>query len=263
MHRSVHSAQPECALHQRISRRCSQPAADHIAVLQDMYFDPALVPRQADDPRFRNEGGERRRSEVLLQPLSRKARRREHQGPHRSDQQVAVLQRHLRPRHPVPRCEISPGGGQQGLTLDVRDRDSNRSAIQQTVMQCMATLDLDAVTYPTGNVPAGPHQGAGRAGRQRPVASGLDIARTDGLPGDHRPGRVHDPGLRSRSRLGCSRRHAPGRPGTGKDSRGDRFSGHAIWRTDAVPDRLGVRKSDTSSDFAPRIWPVGRKEMTG
>ena len=39
-------------------------------------------------------------------------------------------------------------------TLDVRDRDANRAAIQQTVMQCMATLNLDAVTYPTGNVPA-------------------------------------------------------------------------------------------------------------
>jgi amidase len=39
-------------------------------------------------------------------------------------------------------------------TLDVRDRDANRAAIQQTVMQCMASLNLDAVTYPTGNVPA-------------------------------------------------------------------------------------------------------------
>ena len=31
-------------------------------------------------------------------------------------------------------------------TLDLRDRDANRSAIQQTVMQCMAALNLDAVT---------------------------------------------------------------------------------------------------------------------
>ena len=38
-------------------------------------------------------------------------------------------------------------------TLDLRDRDSNRLAIQQTVMQCMAMLKLDAVTYPTGNIP--------------------------------------------------------------------------------------------------------------
>jgi len=42
----------------------------------------------------------------------------------------------------------------KATTLDLRDRDSSRLAIQQTVMQCMATLKLAAVTYPTGNVPA-------------------------------------------------------------------------------------------------------------
>ncbi|HTI87063.1 MAG TPA: amidase family protein [Alphaproteobacteria bacterium] len=39
-------------------------------------------------------------------------------------------------------------------TLDYRNRDFIRFALQQTVMQCMAALDLDAVVYPTGNVPA-------------------------------------------------------------------------------------------------------------
>jgi Asp-tRNA(Asn)/Glu-tRNA(Gln) amidotransferase A subunit family amidase len=39
-------------------------------------------------------------------------------------------------------------------TLDLRDRDASRLGIQQTVMACMATLKLDAVTYPTGNIPA-------------------------------------------------------------------------------------------------------------
>jgi Asp-tRNA(Asn)/Glu-tRNA(Gln) amidotransferase A subunit family amidase len=38
-------------------------------------------------------------------------------------------------------------------TLDVRYRNANRLAIQQTVMQCMASMQLDAVTYPTGNIP--------------------------------------------------------------------------------------------------------------
>jgi amidase len=42
----------------------------------------------------------------------------------------------------------------KAMTLDLRDRDSSRVAIQQSVMQCMALLNLDAVTYPTGNVPA-------------------------------------------------------------------------------------------------------------
>jgi Asp-tRNA(Asn)/Glu-tRNA(Gln) amidotransferase A subunit family amidase len=44
-------------------------------------------------------------------------------------------------------------GANKALTLDVRYRNANRIAIQQTVMQCMAVLKLDAITYPTGNIP--------------------------------------------------------------------------------------------------------------
>jgi Asp-tRNA(Asn)/Glu-tRNA(Gln) amidotransferase A subunit family amidase len=39
-------------------------------------------------------------------------------------------------------------------TLDCRTRDFTRFALQQTVMQSMASLGLDAVVYPTGNIPA-------------------------------------------------------------------------------------------------------------
>jgi len=41
----------------------------------------------------------------------------------------------------------------KSLTLDERTRNANRIAVQQTVMQCMAVLKLDAITYPTGNIP--------------------------------------------------------------------------------------------------------------
>jgi hypothetical protein len=41
----------------------------------------------------------------------------------------------------------------KALTLDLRERDASRLGIQQTVMQCITMLNLDAVTYPTGNVP--------------------------------------------------------------------------------------------------------------
>ena len=41
----------------------------------------------------------------------------------------------------------------KAMTLDLRLRNANRLAIQQTVMQCMAVLGVDAVTYPTGNIP--------------------------------------------------------------------------------------------------------------
>ena len=43
----------------------------------------------------------------------------------------------------------------QETELDLEARDFKRAAIQRTVMQGMAMLDLDAVAYPTGNVPPG------------------------------------------------------------------------------------------------------------
>ena len=39
------------------------------------------------------------------------------------------------------------------LTLDTQTRIQRRFAIQQVVLQCMTMLDLDAVVYPTGNIP--------------------------------------------------------------------------------------------------------------
>jgi amidase len=38
-------------------------------------------------------------------------------------------------------------------TYDMRGRLFERFAVQQIVLQCMATMGLDALTYPTGNVP--------------------------------------------------------------------------------------------------------------
>ncbi|WP_156028320.1 amidase [Candidatus Solirubrobacter pratensis] len=38
-------------------------------------------------------------------------------------------------------------------TYDMSGRIFDRSTIQEIVSQCMATMDLDAVTYPTGNIP--------------------------------------------------------------------------------------------------------------
>ena len=42
-------------------------------------------------------------------------------------------------------------------TLDLRDTLANRFALQQIVLECMAEQQLDAVTYPTGNIPAYKH----------------------------------------------------------------------------------------------------------
>src|SRR5206468_2742859 len=42
----------------------------------------------------------------------------------------------------------------KAMTLDLQERDFKRLAFQQIVMQCMSMLNLDAVAYPTGNIPA-------------------------------------------------------------------------------------------------------------
>jgi amidase len=39
------------------------------------------------------------------------------------------------------------------MTVDTARSTHKRFAIQQAVLQCMATIGIDALTYPTGNVP--------------------------------------------------------------------------------------------------------------
>jgi amidase len=128
--------------------------SDHIAVLRDMYFDPALVPAK---PTIRDFGtraenvGEakyyfnrylKKRGDANIKDLTDLI--------NKSRYYVDTFGRDTRFRDVKAVLE----NNNKPSTLDVRDRDANRSAIQQTVMQCMATLKLDAVTYPTGNVPA-------------------------------------------------------------------------------------------------------------
>jgi Asp-tRNA(Asn)/Glu-tRNA(Gln) amidotransferase A subunit family amidase len=44
-------------------------------------------------------------------------------------------------------------GTLEDTTIDLRNRNAHRAGIQQTMMHCMMVLDLDAITYPTGNIP--------------------------------------------------------------------------------------------------------------
>jgi amidase len=128
--------------------------ADHIAVLRDMYFDPTRVP---DKPTIRDFGT---RVENVGEAKYYYNRYLKNRGDgnikdltdliSKSRYYVDTFGRDTRFRD----VKSALQDANKPSTLDVRDRDANRSAIQQTVMQCMATLNLDAVTYPTGNVPA-------------------------------------------------------------------------------------------------------------
>ena len=128
------------------------PVGDHVSTLVDMFFDPSLVPHNAaGQPSIRNLGGggadvgdgrfnfemylrERGDSEMrTLTDLIQKAN-------HWSD-----------PAMPSRRSDLE--STDRARTYDTGATLQTRFTLQTVVHQCFAELDLDAVVYPTGNVP--------------------------------------------------------------------------------------------------------------
>jgi Asp-tRNA(Asn)/Glu-tRNA(Gln) amidotransferase A subunit family amidase len=128
--------------------------ADHIGALIDMYFDPSRVPQK---PTIRDFGIKTEATGEVKYYFDRYLRKRGDANIRNLTDLIAksrfyvdTFGRDTRFRDVKSVLEDA----NKAATLDLRDRDANRLAIQQTVMQCMAALNLDAVTYPTGNVPA-------------------------------------------------------------------------------------------------------------
>jgi amidase len=129
--------------------------ADHIPLLLDMFFDPSLVPHTTDgQPSIRNLGPSPSvgGGKYFLNHYLRE----------RGDANIKSITDLIEKSNfftPVPGTRftdkkaglISTNGA---LTLDLINPIAMRYAYQQTVLQCMAELNLDAVTYPTGNIPA-------------------------------------------------------------------------------------------------------------
>ena len=96
-------------------------------------------------------------------------------------------------------------------TVDLRGRMYFRYAVQQIVLQCMATVGVDVLVYPTGNIPP-PLLGAptepNKNGRSHLAWTLL------GQQGyrDDRASRVYDACVRPRSGSSAHRRHASRRP---------------------------------------------------
>jgi Asp-tRNA(Asn)/Glu-tRNA(Gln) amidotransferase A subunit family amidase len=151
-----------------------------------------------------------------------------------------------------------------GLTYSTTVSHQQRFAVQTMMFKCFADKNLDAIVYPSNTLP--PRIMGSTAG---PEPSANDWSGSSTFPSNMGfPAITVPAGFTTQVFDRVRDANAPGGtrlvgPGAGKASRGDRFSCHAVWRTDALPDRLGVRKSDPSSDVAPRIWPVGREEMRG
>ena len=133
------------------------PGTDHIRVLEDMYADPSLVPEKLT---LRNLGaasggaGAAGESKYYFNRYLRK----------RGDANIKDLtdlinkSRYYNDAFKDTRFRDVKGtlvNANKALVLDMREYKFNRVAVQQTIMQCMASLGLDAVAYPTGNIPAG------------------------------------------------------------------------------------------------------------
>lgn len=135
-----------------------KPSIDHIPKLVDMYFNAAAFPGKAEGknelPSIRGLGaqvtvGERR---YMMERYLRE----------RGDASIKTIQDLI---DKSKFFEAPEGSGYMDKkntlvttnnekTLDIGIRLQNRWALQQIALQCMAQLNVDALTYPTGNIPA-------------------------------------------------------------------------------------------------------------
>jgi amidase len=132
-----------------------RPAGDHIATLVDMTLDPTLVP---DTLTIRNLaetsaiGESQYRRALYLRKRSDAAIKTPAQL---SAATKPIADERFQGFFEARRAQSRAGSGANApvLQLDMADRMLQRHGFQQVVLACMADLDLDALTYPTTNIP--------------------------------------------------------------------------------------------------------------
>jgi Asp-tRNA(Asn)/Glu-tRNA(Gln) amidotransferase A subunit family amidase len=128
-----------------------KPTADHIATLVDMYYDPSLTPdgmtlrsigqgQSVGESRFMIERYLRERGDARIKTMK-----------DLSEQSKALTD--TRPDSGSNARGGSGGDSRTAMTLDNADRWLTRFAVQQTVLQAMEEMKLDAMITPTGNIP--------------------------------------------------------------------------------------------------------------
>jgi amidase len=167
------------------------PVADHIPLLVDMFLDPLLVPHTpTGQPSIRNLGPATGTGDAKLNfnwYLKE-----------RGDANIQSLTDLINKASffidtpAIPNQLASLTNSDSQLTLSNPNVLQNRFALRTIVHQCFAKLDLDAVVYPTGNIPPSYHDESLRAIHER-QGQYLDVHQRQGLPCDDRPGRVHHP----------------------------------------------------------------------
>jgi Asp-tRNA(Asn)/Glu-tRNA(Gln) amidotransferase A subunit family amidase len=127
-----------------------KPAADHIATLIALAFEPRSVPTAFSLRDFgpAGAGGEGR---YLLERYLRE----------RGDANIKSVADLANKANFFDQPDFAGSADRKGslqnqarqMTLNTAPRLQKRFAIQQMVLQCMQELNVDALTYPTGNVP--------------------------------------------------------------------------------------------------------------
>lgn len=129
-----------------------KPTTDHVKTLVDMWFDPKLVPHdESGQPSIRNLGpspGDTGDTKYNMDVYLRA----------RGDASIRTLTDLIEkanhwqdPR--IPSRKPALESADKEMTLASASTLQSRFTMQTVVFQCFALMDLDAVVYPTGNIP--------------------------------------------------------------------------------------------------------------
>jgi amidase len=124
-----------------------EPRGDHLAKLLDMSFDPAQVPAELT---FRDLGSVQAVGENRFM-MNKYLRERGDTAIRSNADLVQKAQFHQDLQFPDRKA--SRASAEKAMELDMADRMLRRFAIQQMVLQCMQEQGIDAIVYPTSNLP--------------------------------------------------------------------------------------------------------------
>ncbi|MFT4046277.1 MAG: amidase [Solimonas sp.] len=129
--------------------------ADQIPALVELSVDPSRFPRDDQAPTIRGIGSERAPGEGRFL-LDLYLKKRGDASIRNTTELIARSKFYsdIREGSGFSDKKKSLEGKNAEKTLDLAGRMQLRFALQQIALQCMASRQLDAVTYPTGNVPA-------------------------------------------------------------------------------------------------------------
>ena len=247
-----------------------KPTTDHIATLVAMAEDRTLVPESLT-LRTMPDGAATGESRYMMNRYL--AERGDAEIRSNADL-VAKSSFHDDPQFPDRRAARERQ--EQASELDMSERMARRFAVQQLVLQCMSLMGLDALAYPTSNLPP-PKLGAPGEPAVNGRGNSWSMLGREGFPADHGAGRFHDGRLRPRSRSrradpgrrrrrrrrrrGNGGRHARRRAYARRASRRHRFRRAAVRRADAAAHRVGIRGRDEAPPPAARLRAAVRRAL--